>query len=172
LGSTRSTALLEPYLSELAAASTMLGGELVKHGRSFPFLLQVVLDTTDARGLAEFYKELLGFVYSEGHEPPAADQVDEKGQDWLIIHDPSGSQRIAFQQVASLRKSTWPHDEVPQQLHLDLTVPTVRDLEMQHARALQLGATLVYDRSHDEEEPLRVYADPAGHPFCIFVADV
>jgi hypothetical protein len=29
---------------------------------------------------------------------------------------------------------------------------------------------LRYDRSGDEEEPLRVYADPAGHPFCIFVA--
>jgi hypothetical protein len=26
------------------------------------------------------------------------------------------------------------------------------------------------DRSDDPQEPLRVYADPAGHPFCIFVA--
>ena len=29
---------------------------------------------------------------------------------------------------------------------------------------------LLYDRSADPQEPLRVYADPAGHPFCIFVA--
>jgi hypothetical protein len=34
-----------------------------------------------------------------------------------------------------------------------------------------LGARLLHDRSDDPEEPLRVYADPAGHPFCIFVAD-
>jgi len=26
-----------------------------------------------------------------------------------------------------------------------------------------------YDRSADPDEPLRVYADPAGHPFCVFV---
>jgi hypothetical protein len=29
---------------------------------------------------------------------------------------------------------------------------------------------MLYDRSDDPEEPLRVYADLAGHPFCIFVA--
>jgi hypothetical protein len=33
-----------------------------------------------------------------------------------------------------------------------------------------LGARLLLDRSDDQDEPLRVYADPAGHPFCIFVA--
>lgn len=140
--------------------------------RSFPFLLQVVLDTTDARTLAEFYRKLLGFEYRAGDEPPAGDQVDERGQDWLVLHHPSGSPRIAFQQVRALRRSTWPQDEIPQQLHLDLTVPTLRDLEAQHERALELGATLLYDRSHDEQEPLRVYADPAGHPFCIFVAEL
>lgn len=30
-------------------------------------------------------------------------------------------------------------------------------------------ARLLLDRADDVEEPLRVYADPAGHPFCIFV---
>jgi hypothetical protein len=48
-------------------------------------------------------------------------------------------------------------------------VPTVADLDAQHARALALGARLLRDRSGDPEEPLRVYADLAGHPFCIFV---
>jgi hypothetical protein len=93
-----------------------------------------------------------------------------RGNDWLVVHHPSGFPRIAFQQVTTLRRSTWPGDEVPQQLHLDMTVPTSNDLEIQHKRALELGARLLYDRSHDEQEPLRVYADPAGHPFCIFVA--
>jgi hypothetical protein len=49
------------------------------------------------------------------------------------------------------------------------TVPTMADLDVQHERALALGARLLEDRSDDPEEPLRVYADPAGHPFCIFV---
>jgi hypothetical protein len=35
---------------------------------------------------------------------------------------------------------------------------------------LQLGARLLVDRADDEAEPLRVYADPDGHPFCIFAA--
>jgi hypothetical protein len=134
-----------------------------------PELLQVVLDTTDARGLAEFYRQLLGFVYRAGDEPPAAGQIDERGRDWLVLRHPSGMPRVAFQQVAALPRSTWPEPEIPQQLHLDLTVPTLEELNRQHERALQLGASLRYDRSHDPQEPLRVYADPAGHPFCIFV---
>jgi hypothetical protein len=44
------------------------------------------------------------------------------------------------------------------------------EFEQQHARAIGLGATLLFDRSHDEQEPLYVFADPAGHPFCIFVS--
>jgi hypothetical protein len=32
-----------------------------------------------------------------------------------------------------------------------------------------LGGRLLQDRRDDPDEPLRVYADPAGHPFCIFV---
>jgi hypothetical protein len=54
---------------------------------------------------------------------------------------------------------------------LDLTVPTVDDLDVQHERALALGGRMLHDRSADPEEPLRVYADLAGHPFCIFVAE-
>jgi Glyoxalase-like domain len=56
-------------------------------------------------------------------------------------------------------------------LHLDLTVRSITELDAQHARALSLGARLLRDRTADPEEPLRVYADPAGHPFCIFVAE-
>jgi len=55
------------------------------------------------------------------------------------------------------------------QMHLDTTVESVAELDAQHERALALGAKMLYDRSADPDEPLRVYADPAGHPFCIFV---
>jgi hypothetical protein len=135
-----------------------------------PLIRQVVLDTTDARGLAEFYRVLLGLAYRPGDEPPAGDEPDEKGRDWLVLCDQSGVARLAFQQVATLRTPTWPDDEIPQQLHLDLTVATVADLQNQHRRALDLGATVLADRSDDAEEPLRVYADLAGHPFCLFVS--
>jgi catechol 2,3-dioxygenase-like lactoylglutathione lyase family enzyme len=138
--------------------------------QGFPQLRQVVLDCTDARALAEFYRRLLGFRYRPGDEPPAAGEPDTRGQDWLVLQDDGGGARVAFQQVAELATATWPQGPVPQQLHLDLTVPTAAELDVQHERALALGAQLLNDRSDDPEEPLRVYADPAGHPFCIFVA--
>ncbi|TDD97111.1 VOC family protein [Jiangella asiatica] len=137
---------------------------------TYPRLRHVVLDTTDARGLAEFYRRLLGLTYRPGDEPPAAAEPDPAGSDWLVLRDEAGQPRLAFQQVAALPEVTWPAGPVPQQLHLDLTVPDVAQLDAQHERALALGARLLADRSADPEEPLRVYADPAGHPFCVFIA--
>ncbi len=128
------------------------------------------MDTTDARALAEFYRELLGYEYRPGDEPPPEGGPDVRGVDWLVLRHPSGGPGVAFQQVEVLPLPTWPEGPVAQQLHLDLTVPSVSELEVWHARTLALGATLLLDRSDDPEEPLRVYADPAGHPFCIFVA--
>ena len=124
----------------------------------------------DARALAEFYRRLLGFEYRPGDEPPPAGQPDPRGQDWLVLRDPAGVTQLAFQQVARLPPATWPEGPIPQQLHLDLTVPDNAELDEQHHRALGLGARLLRDRSDDPEEPLRVYADPSGHTFCIFVA--
>ncbi|MGC9665168.1 VOC family protein [Planosporangium sp. 12N6] len=138
--------------------------------QGYPQIRQVVLDTPNARRLAEFYRQLLGLRYRPGDEPPAAGEPDPHGEDWLVLRDATGHNRLAFQQVSELPGATWPKGPHPQQLHLDLTVPTVAQLEVQHQRALALGARLLFDRSDDAEEPLRVYADPAGHPFCIFVA--
>jgi catechol 2,3-dioxygenase-like lactoylglutathione lyase family enzyme len=126
-----------------------------------PRLRQVVLDTTDARALAEFYRRLLGFAYRPG------DEESESG--WLVLRDADGTPRLAFQQVAALPRPTWPDGPRPQMLHLDLTVATPAELDEQHERAIALGARLLADHADDPEEPLRVYADPAGHPFCLFV---
>ncbi len=134
-----------------------------------PFLRQVVLDTLDARALAEFYRELLGLTYRPGDERPPAGEPDPHGEDWLVLQDGSKRSVLAFQQVAELPEATWPQGPVPQQLHLDLTVPTVADLDAQHERVQAMGARLLLDRCDDLEEPLHVYADLAGHPFCIFV---
>ncbi len=138
--------------------------------KGVPTMRQVVLDTTDARALAEFYRNLLDLVYRPGDEPPAPGDVDERGRGWLVLRTPDGVPQLAFQQVDRLPEATWPDGPVPQQLHLDLTVASFDDLQEQHERVLRLGGRLRYDRSDDPVEPLRVYADPAGHPFCIFVA--
>ena len=136
----------------------------------YPRWRQVVLDTPDVRGLAEFYRELLGFTYRSGDEPPAPGEPDPRGEDWLTLHDPRGTTTIAFQQVDELPATTWPQKGVALQYHLDFDVPTFEGLDAQHERALKLGATLRDDQSDDPEEPLRVYADPSGHLFCIFVS--
>jgi len=135
---------------------------------TYPILRQVVLDTTDARGLAEFYRQLLGLQYRPGDEPPPEGAPDPNGRDWLVLRG-NGESALAFQQVAQLPAATWPEGPNPQQLHLDLTVPDTDELEVQHERALALGATLLLDRSGDDDGPLYVYADPSGHPFCVFV---
>jgi hypothetical protein len=134
-----------------------------------PVVRQVVLDTRDARGLAEFYRTLLALEYRPGDAPPPAGEDDERGRDWLVLRNPGGVQ-LAFQQNDALVETTWPDPAVPMQLHLDMTVDDVAGLDAQHQRVLALGGRLVLDRSDDAVEPLRVYADPAGHPFCIFVA--
>ena len=137
--------------------------------QGFPVIRQTVLDTTDPRRLAEFYRQLFGLRYNPGDEPPAVSEPDPAGQDWLILTSPVGGAVLAFQKVAELPEVTWPDGPVPQQLHLDATVPTMADFDVQHERALALGARLLKDHSDDPEEPLRVYADPAGHPFCSFI---
>ena len=77
---------------------------------------------------------------------------------------------LAFQQVAELAWPTWPSDEVPKQMHLDFRVPTLDALQRSRRRAVELGATLLLDRTGEPGEPLYVLADPAGHPFCILVS--
>lgn len=131
-----------------------------------PRLRSFVLDAPDARGLAEFYRQLLGLEYRKGDEPPPGGDDDDG---WLVLRPPDGSWQLAFQKTDGVRPTTWPGTDVPQQMHLDTSVDSVEELDRQHDRAISLGATLRFDRSDDPEEPLRVYADPAGHLVCIFV---
>ena len=131
-------------------------------------LRQIVLDTEDARGLASFYVALLGGRYRPGDEPPA-DGSDERAE-WVALRTPEGV-RLAFQRVDRLQRATWPEGEHPQQLHLDLMVADAAELEEQRERAVALGAEVIDDQSDDAEGPLYVFADPSGHPFCIFVTE-
>lgn len=134
----------------------------------YPHLLHTVLDTTRARELAEFYRQLLGLRYRPGDEPPADGSPDDA--DWLVLVDSEDNRKLAFQQVDRLPRTTWPEHDIPMQLHLDLTVSDLAGLQRQRERVEALGAELLLDRTDDPEEPLYVFADLSGHPFCIFVA--
>jgi Glyoxalase-like domain len=67
---------------------------------------------------------------------------------------------IAFQRAPDHQPPQWPNPHRPQQLHLDVMVD---DVDAAEARVLALGARRLSDQDHSS----RVYADPAGHPFCL-----
>jgi catechol 2,3-dioxygenase-like lactoylglutathione lyase family enzyme len=113
----------------------------------------VVLDCPDALELARFYQALLG---------GAVNQPDRRwavGDDFSTLHTESGLV-FAFQRVQDFRAPKWPDSSHPQQFHLDLDVS---QFDEAHAQVLQSGATLL----HIDPRGWRVYADPAGHPFCL-----
>ncbi|HUB42671.1 MAG TPA: VOC family protein [Streptosporangiaceae bacterium] len=134
---------------------------------AYPVLMHTALDATDCRRLAEFYRQFLGLRYRPGDEIPADGSDDDP--DWLVLLDSAGHRVLAFQQVPALARPTWPAHDVPKQMHHDFRVLAIEELERQRQRAEELGATLLYDRTGDEDEPLYVLADPAGHPFCLLV---
>ncbi|HWD01893.1 MAG TPA: VOC family protein [Amycolatopsis sp.] len=117
---------------------------------STPTFGGVAIDCPDPAALAGFYRALLDWA-----EP----EVTPDGH-WARLVNPHGGARLEFQRVAEYHAPEWPSAEKPQQAHIDLDVT---DLEAAHERVLDLGAKLL----DDSPETFRVYADPAGHPFCL-----
>jgi catechol 2,3-dioxygenase-like lactoylglutathione lyase family enzyme len=114
----------------------------------------VVLDCADPGALARFYEGVLG------GEVDRPDRRWSLGEAWSTLHLDSG-QVLAFQGVAEHVPPVWGDPARPQQSHLDVAVT---DLDAAHEEVLALGATLLDDQANDV---WRVYADPAGHPFCL-----
>lgn len=115
----------------------------------------VVLDCPDTSALAGFYAALLG---GEVNRPDPRWTLD---QDWATLHPESGP-ILAFQRVADHRPPAWPHPARPQQFHLDVGVA---DLDAAQSAVLDAGATLLEEG--EAGRSWRVFADPAGHPFCL-----
>ncbi|MGZ0145640.1 VOC family protein [Kribbella sp. WER1] len=149
---------LSSYYPDLQPGDELV---IVRFDLAYPRRMHTALDTTDARGLAGFYRDLLGLRFRPGDD-----------DDWIVLLDADGNRQLAIQQVAELKRSTWPSSDVPTQAHLDYAVPSVEELERHRARAEELGARVLHDRTADAGEPLYVLADPAGHPFCLLVADL
>jgi catechol-2,3-dioxygenase len=112
-----------------------------------PSVMGVMLDCPDAKELSVFYAELLG-------KP-----VTWEGEGMAMI-GAEGEQPVMFQQVDDYRAPRWSDPAHPQQFHIDVTVT---DIEAAEPAVLKLGATSL----GVAEENWRVYADPAGKPFCL-----
>ena len=116
-------------------------------------LSSTVLDTPDPRGLATFYRELLGW------------RAVEDSSEWVVLRPPEGGVGLSFQLEPQHVRPTWPAEEGEQrmQLHLDIEVD---DLATEVDRAVRLGASVA---DVQPQQHVRVLLDPAGHPFCMFV---
>jgi len=116
-------------------------------------LRSVVLDCPDPRALAEFYARVVGGT------PQGEDD------DWVVLQVPDGP-RLAFQRAPGFVPPEWPRaDRNSQQFHLDLDAgSTWAAVEAAEETVLALGARPLHQ---EDKEDFRVYADPAGHPFCL-----
>ena len=110
----------------------------------------VVFDARDLAAESAFWAGMLGGrVFT-----------DER---WHSVFDSEGRWRIGIQLAPNHIPPDWPDGEA-QQVHLDLHVSDPLEA---HAHAMALGARLLKDGDTNASEGHRVYADPAGHPFCI-----
>lgn len=114
-----------------------------------------VLDAPDPRALADFYEPLLGWKRI----------ADEPS--WVMLRPPAGGTGLSFQHEPNFVPPVWPSapGEPLMMLHLDIAVDNLEDGV---AWALSLGARLA---SYQPQADVRVMLDPAGHPFCLFVAE-
>ncbi|AXG78197.1 VOC family protein [Streptomyces paludis] len=115
-------------------------------------LCTVVLDCPDPAALARFYAGVLGGEVVAEREGPDA---------WFELTGAGGT-TLAFQAAPGYVPPSWPAPNGSQQFHLDLDVT---DLDAAEEQVLALGATVL--DAADRKRSFRVYADPAGHPFCL-----
>ena len=107
----------------------------------------IAIDCPDPGALARFYGAMLDW------------KIDVSA-DGASVCDGNG-QCISFHQVGGYMPPTWPTQERPQQMHLDMLVD---DLDAAEAAVIELGATRHPDQPGTS---FRVFLDPAGHPFCL-----
>lgn len=103
----------------------------------------LVFDCPEPQALAGFYSALLG-------KP-----ITYRSDDFVVVADDDSTSGLAFQLAPDHQPPAWPDPHRPQQLHLDLMVT---DPAAARDWVISLGARPLSDS---------VYADPAGHPFCL-----
>jgi hypothetical protein len=102
----------------------------------------VVLDCPEPGVLAAVYSALLGLPVTY--------------RDWVVVATSDQASGLAFQRAPGHQPPTWPDPAIPQQVHLDIMV---EDPAAAGRQARALGAVKLAGQD--------VYADPAGHPFCL-----
>src|SRR3954471_17500273 len=108
----------------------------------------IALECTAPAAPAAFYSRLSGcpMVYTSA--------------DWYSVGESRDTAlHLSFQRAPGHRPPTWPDPASSMQFHLHFRVD---DLDAGEALVLSMGGTKL-----DEQPGNRVFADPAGHPFCL-----
>jgi len=115
-------------------------------------LRSTVVDSPDANELAAFYIQLLGW------------EIRNEEDGWVTLRPPAGGASLAFQTDETYVRPVWPGsgDVQRMMMHLDFKV---EKLDEASAHAESVGARLAEYQPNDD---VRVFLDPAGHPFCLF----
>lgn len=112
----------------------------------------VVFDASDLAAESTFWAGVL-------------DGTVDAQDDWhMVMVD--GEPRVGVQLAPNHIPPDWPEGTPEQQIHLDLWVDDFADA---HNRVVSLGAKVLKPATEDADSPdnFQVYADPAGHPFCL-----
>ena len=113
----------------------------------------VNISAPNPNALARFYVKLLGWPI----------RTEEPG--WVVLAAPPGSVSLAFQEETFYTPPVWPPTDTDQQMMMHLEI-RVEDLAGAAAHATACGATLA---DFQPQESVRVFLDPAGHPFCLWL---
>ncbi len=110
----------------------------------------IVLDAPDLEAESSFWAAVYGGTV-------------ERDADWHdIVVD--GQSKLGIQLALDHERPQWPGGAQQQQLHLDLHVD---DIAAADAEVRELGAHVLQKADFATESGWVVYADPAGHPFCL-----
>jgi len=116
------------------------------------WIREVVLNTSDPMALAAFWSRLVGGAPTEWYDG------------WVTLEPPPHGRRLSFQRSESISGAS--------EVHVDVLV---EDLESAHESVVAAGGVFVEERwspkpgPDGQPVPWRVYADPAGHRFCLVV---
>lgn len=109
---------------------------------------RVVIDCFSPRALARFYADFL-----------AMQSVEDSTERVVIAYPDGRLPMLGFQHVARYISPRWQDPHYPSQIHLDMHF---EDVDEARTSAERLGAIRL-----PKGGSCPVYADPAGHPFCL-----
>ncbi|MEP7204549.1 MAG: VOC family protein [Ilumatobacteraceae bacterium] len=111
----------------------------------------VTFDAADVRAVSTFWAGVLG------------GEVHPDGDFHMVVVE--GEPRVGVQFAPDHIAPDWPEGSPSQQIHLDLWV---EDFRAAHDQVMRLGARVLKQAAGNTTgDGFQVYADPAGHPFCL-----